>query len=156
MRKIYAVLFTVVLFAGAKVNAQTNIANYTLTTTTGATYTDLGASGTVFMSGAYDDAVSTAITMGGTFTYGGVAQTTCYISTNGFITFGAAPSTTTYTPISTLGTTTGAISGYGQDAGGSATSEIRYFNTGTEFVVQYKNHANFYNSATESINFQIR
>ncbi|MFL5764470.1 MAG: GEVED domain-containing protein [Bacteroidia bacterium] len=140
---------------------QTNIASYSLTRATGGTYTALTAP-TVFQSGGYDDAVSAAIPLGGTFTYGGVAYTTCFISTNGFITFGAAPSSTSYTPLSTLGTTTGAIAAFGQDAGGStaagATPEISYLNIGGatgEFVVQYKDHANFYNSSTERLNFQI-
>ncbi|WP_298118815.1 GEVED domain-containing protein, partial [Flavobacterium sp.] len=139
--------------------AQTNIANYTFSSTTGATYTPI-TGGTVLFSGLYDNNVSTAITMGGTFPFGGSNFTTCFISANGYITFGAAPAGTNYTPLSTLGSTTGAISAFGQDAGGSEVSgaapEISYLNTGTEFVVQYKDHANYFNRSTERLNFQIR
>lgn len=148
---------TALLATGTTAFSQTNIAAYTLNKSIG-TYTPI-TGGTVFKSGSYDNSVSSAITMGGSFVFGGVNVTTCYISTNGFITFGAAPSATSYTPLSTLGTTTGAISAFGQDAGtatGSTTSEIRYQDLGTEFVVQYTDHANYYNSSTEKLNFQIR
>ena len=147
------------LILSITLQAQTNISNYTFSTTTSATYTPI-TGGTVAFSGAYDNSVSAAITMGGTFPFGGASITTCYISSNGFITFGAAPSVSSYTPMSTLGTTTGAIAAFAQDAGGSgvagAAPEIRYQNLGTEFVVQYTDHANYFNSSTERLNFQIR
>lgn len=137
--------------------AQTNIANYTYAISNSA-YTPI-TGGTVF-STSYDNDVSAAITMGGTFPFGGANMTTCYISGNGYITFGAAPSGTNYTPLSTLGSTTGAIAAYGQDGASStvtgALPEIRYFNTGTEFVVQFQDHANYYARSVERLNFQIR
>ena len=137
--------------------AQTNIANYRFASGT-STYTPI-TGGTVFAT-TYDNDVSAAITMGGTFPFGGSNMTTCYISSNGFITFGAAPGTATYTPMSTLGSTTGAISAFGQDGGNStvsgAAAEIKYLNTGTEFVVQFQDHANYWASAEERMNFQIR
>src|SRR6218665_3419311 len=146
------------VLSGGSMAAQTNIANYVFSSSTGATYTPI-TGGTVF-STSYDNEVSAAITMGGTFPFGGANFTTCYISANGFITFGAAPGGTNYTPLTTLGTTTGAISGFGQDAGSStltgALPEIRYQDLGTEFVVQYKDHANYFNRTVERINFQIR
>jgi len=137
--------------------AQTNIANYNFANSS-STYTPI-TGGTVF-STSYDNDVSAAITMGGTFPFGGTNMTTCYISGNGYITFGAAPGGTNYTPLSTLGSTTGAIVAYGQDGASStvtgSTPEIRYLNTGTEFVVQFQDHANYYARATERMNFQIR
>lgn len=157
----------VVLFLGIlmfflslnKLWGQTNIARYSFVSSSGVTYSPI-TGGTVATSGTYDDWVSNAIAMGGTFNYGGTNFTTCFISSNGFITFGGAAATTNYTPLSSLGTTTGAISAFGQDGAGStatgASPEIRYQNTGTEFVVQFKDHSNFYNRTTERLNFQIR
>src|SRR5690606_34072783 len=150
--------FCMMLFSGQYLLAQTNIAEYQFTKTTGNTYVDLGTDGTVFQQGAYDNQVSTAITMGGTFPFGGSNFTTCYISANGFITFTAAPSGTLYTPLSTS-SANGTIAAYAQDAGGTVDlgSEIRYHDTGTEFVVQYKNHSNYFTRTNgESLNFQIR
>ncbi|WP_170108532.1 fibronectin type III domain-containing protein [Flavobacterium kingsejongi] len=160
-RNVVSLAFLLVLFFSvtAKINAQTNIANYSFAATTGNTYVPITGGTTVF-SGAYDNSVSAAITMGGTFPFGGVNVTTCYISTNGFITFGVAPSSSTYAPLSTLESTTGAIAAFGQDAGAStvtgATPLISYLNTGAEFVVQYSDHANYYNRTSERLNFQIR
>lgn len=155
-------LFAAMAMAGSiPAGAQTNIANYRLAKSSG-TYVPI-TGGTVVASGAYDNDISGSVNLGGTFTFGGTAFTTCYISANGFITFGAAPSGTNYTPMSTLGSTTGAIAAYAQDAGGSAVTgaspEISYLNIGGatgEFVVQYKDHANYYASSNERMNFQIR
>ncbi len=143
--------------------AQTNIANYQFARTTGTTYTPISG-GTVLFTPNYDDNVSTAIPLGGSFTFGGVAFTQCYISSNGFITFGtAAYSSTTYTPLSTLGAATGVIAAFAQDGAGSTVSgaapEISYLNIGGatgEFVVQYKDHADFDNISVDKLNFQIR
>ncbi|MBL7706477.1 MAG: T9SS type A sorting domain-containing protein [Taibaiella sp.] len=135
--------------------AQTNIANYSFANGSG-TYTPI-TGGTVFMT-SYDDDASAAITMGGTFPFGGVNMTTCYINSNGSVVFGA--SSTSTTPMSSLGSTTGAIAAFGQDGASStatgAVPEIRYLNTGTEFVVQFQDHANYYARSSERMNFQIR
>jgi hypothetical protein len=156
------------LLLGGNSYAQTNIANYTFTKSTGATYTPITGGTKLFPSAGnttYDNEVSTAITLptATPFTYGGVVVTTVYVSANGFITFGAAPSGSTYTPLSTLDGT-GAISAFGQDGGFSSSDttqpignhEVRYQDLGTEFVVQWQDHANYFNRATERLNFQIR
>ncbi|ASK32459.1 hypothetical protein CEY12_21280 [Chryseobacterium sp. T16E-39] len=159
-------LLTSLISLGIGVSAQTNIAGYSFNKTTGVTYTPITGGTKVFPSGSnttYDDEVSSAITLTSPFTFGGVAVNTVYISSNGFITFGAAPSTTSYTPLSTLGSTVGAISAFGQDGGFSSSDttqppgnhEVRYQDFGTEFVVQWQDHANYDNRATERLNFQI-
>lgn len=151
------------MVTGSTVFSQTNIAAYSFSKGTGATYTPITGGTKVFPSGtntAYDNEVSAAINLSSPFTFGGVAVSSVYISANGFITFGAAPSASSYTPLSTLGSTTGAISAFGQDGGSStvtgATPDISYLDTGSEFVVQYTDHANYYNRAQERLNFQIR
>ena len=163
MKKIYfgflllvAALF---LIPATKGNAQTNIANYKFSTTTGATYTPI--TGTAIFSGTWDSNVSTALPLGGTFTYGGVAYTTCYVSSNGFLTFGAVPSTTDYVPLSsTAATVLGVIAAFAQDGASStvtgSTPLVSYANVGTEFVVQFQDHSNYFNRSVERLNFQIR
>lgn len=149
------------------VYAQTNVANYAFSKSTGVAYTSITGGTKLFPSGTnttYDNDVSAAITLSSPFNFGGVAMTTCYVSANGFITFGAAPSATNYTPLSSLGSTTGAISAFGQDGGFSSSDttqpagnhEVRYEDLGTEFVVQWQDHANYFNRSTEKLNFQIR
>ncbi|SIQ56633.1 fibronectin type III domain-containing protein [Chryseobacterium sp. RU33C] len=149
------------------VYAQTDVANYTFSKSTGVAYTSITGGTKLFPSGTnttYDNDVSAAITLSSPFNFGGVAMTTCYVSANGFITFGAAPSGTNYTPLSSLGSTTGAISAFGQDGGFSSSDttqpagnhEVRYEDLGTEFVVQWQDHANYFNRSTEKLNFQIR
>lgn len=149
------------------VYAQTDVANYTFSKSTGVAYTSITGGTKLFPSGTnttYDNDVSAAIPLSSPFNFGGVAMTTCYVSANGFITFGAAPSGTNYTPMSSLGSTTGAISAFGQDGGFSSSDatqpagnhEVRYEDLGTEFVVQWQDHANYFNRSTEKLNFQIR
>lgn len=157
-------LLASMLALGMSVGAQTNIANYTFAKTTGNIYTPITGGTKLFPTGTnttYDEEVSSAITMGGTFNYGGVAITTCYISANGLITFGAAPAGSTYAYLSSALTGgTGVIAAFAQDGYSSlvagATPEVRYEDTGTEFVVQYQDHANYYNRTQERLNFQIR
>lgn len=148
--------------------AQTNVASYAFSKSTGVTYVPITGGTKLFPTAAsttstYDNEVSAAIPLSSPFNFGGVAMTNCYVSANGYITFGAAPSGSNYTPLSTVGTTTGAISAFGQDGGFSASEtlppgnhEVRYEDLGSEFVVQWQDHANYSNRSTERLNFQIR
>jgi hypothetical protein len=105
------------------------------------------------------------------FTFDGSVYTSCIISTNGYITFGAtAPTTTVYTPLSSTVAYNGAASAMGGNlnayffAGNAAqTGEIRYQTIGTSpnrvFVIQYKNFKTFATSGATFgpvLNFQIR
>jgi hypothetical protein len=157
-KQLFSVLSFLMLCIG--MTAQTNIANYTFASSMG-TYVPITGASTFVTT--WDNNISAAIPLGGTFTFGTATYTTCYISSNGFITFGGAPTGTNYTPMSTLGSATGAISAYGQDANSSevagATPAITYTNIGGatgEFVVQYADHANYFGRSTERLNFQIR
>ncbi|SHL47645.1 fibronectin type III domain-containing protein [Chryseobacterium contaminans] len=150
------------------VYAQTNVASYAFSKSTGVAYVPITGGTKLFPTATsttftYDNEVSAAIPLSSPFNFGGVAMTTCYVSANGYITFGAAPSGSNYTPLSTVGSTTGAISAFGQDGGFSASEalppgnhEVRYEDLGTEFVVQWQDHANYSNRSTERLNFQIR
>lgn len=148
--------------------AQTNVASYAFSKSTGVAYVPITGGTKLFptatnTTSTYDNEVSAAIPLSSSFNFGGVAMTTCYVSANGYITFGAAPSGSNYTPLSSVGSTTGAISAFGQDGGFSASEplppgnhEVRYEDLGTEFVVQWQDHANYSNRSTERLNFQIR
>jgi hypothetical protein len=158
-KQLFSALCLLMLCMGMK--AQTNLANYTFAKSAG-TYVPLAAGASTYLA-TWDNSVSGSLPLGGTFTFGGAAFTSCYISSNGYIGFGAAPGTTNYTPMNTLGSTTGAIAAYAQD-GASSTAPgsspvISYMNIGGatgEFVVQFQDHSNFYNRSVERLNFQIR
>jgi len=77
-------------------------AGYAFSQTPG-TFTLNVGTGTVLWSngffGAFDDNVSGAITIP-SFSFNGTAYTQLFVSSQGFITFGSAPATTNYTPLS--------------------------------------------------------
>lgn len=106
-------IFTFFIFCFLqKISAQ--VANYTFSQSLGA-YSALTAPTTIHASG-WDDNVSAAITLPFTFKFNSTDYTTCVVSSNGFITFGTTPPTTTnYTPISSTAGYSGAISALGRD-----------------------------------------
>lgn len=119
------------------------------------TYTPITGGTVFFATGAtYDDNTSASITIP-SFTYAGTAYTVLRVNTNGWCSFGAATSTTGYTPLSGSVTAASAVlAPFGEDQQNSATSEIRYEDTGTEFVVQWKDVRRF--GTTETLNYQLR
>ncbi|MFA6274046.1 MAG: choice-of-anchor J domain-containing protein, partial [Candidatus Paceibacterota bacterium] len=101
--------------------------------------------------------------IGFNFVYDGTTQTQCYISPNGFISFGAQPAPTDYLPLSTATTypNGGTISALGIDlisASAAATDNIVYKTIGSApnrtFVVQWTNARR--KVTTGNFNFQIR
>lgn len=142
--------------------AQTDIANYSFNQSVG-TYTPI-TGGTVFIAAntPFDQEISTAITIP-SFNFGGTAVTTMYIAANGYVTFGAAPAATNYTPlVTTTSSITGAVAGFAADLGYSAgnattgaTSEIKHGPDGNEYVIQYTDIKRWV-STNERVSFQIR
>ena len=130
------------------------VANYTFTQTAD-TYTPI-TGGTVLWSGSFDESYPLQSPIP-TFNFDGVDRTSLYVSANGFITFGAAPAGSNYTPISSTATYNGAVSPFGRDLnnGASGTPEVRYEQVGNEFVVQWQD-VRRYNIAGELISFQVR
>jgi hypothetical protein len=112
--------------------------------------------GTVLWSGTFDNEVSGVITIP-SFTFNGAAYTSIYVSANGFITFGIAPTATNYAPISGSSDYTGAISAFGRDLNqaGTGSPAIRYEQVGNEFVIQWKD-VRRKDIASETISFQVR
>ena len=136
------------------------VSTYPFTSSSG-TYSAI-AGGTVLWNGAsasMDDVVSAAITIP-SFSFNCTAYTSIYVSTNGFITFGSAPATNNYTPISNAAGYSGAISAFGNDLNKSAVlltvPEIRYQNVAAsnEFVIQWTDMCR--KGKSERISFQIR
>ncbi len=134
----------------------TRAVSYTYTSSSG--YYAAITGGTVLYSGTFDDAVSAAITIPA-FKFNCTSYTTIYISTNGFITFGSAPTSTNYLPISSTGAYVGCVSAFGVDLTNSSTGspEIRYEDktASSEFVIQWKD-VKRYAVDPEIISFQIR
>lgn len=137
----------------------TNVASGYAFTQYNNTYSSI-TGGTVFVdsnSPTMDDVVSGAITIPA-FIFNNVTYTSIYISSNGFITFGSAPTATNYTPLSSTETYAGCVAAFAQDLGAfsSFNSEIRYKQQGTDFIIQYKNVGRYSGSSVdEELSFQI-
>lgn len=156
-------------------NSLSQVSSYTFSTTTG-TYADItGATALATATGSslansIDDYTYTVTPSPSfSFYFNGVAYSTFYVSSNGFITFGSAPTTTNYTPISSAGTYAGAISAFGKDinaawkSSGITVGSLSWVVTGTApnrtLTFQWKNFREAANTSTTNvsgINFQIQ
>lgn len=159
MKKSIIIIGLLLLIAQVTIAQVSTAYNFSISN---GTYTPL-TNKTVFQSGNQlnTDDVSGAITLPFAFTMYGNAETTAYISNNGFVTFGAPNSTvTTYAPISSTVTSSqydNLISGFGNQlvAAQSGNPEISYGqNTSGDFVVQYQD-VGLQNSLTARFTFQI-
>ncbi len=105
-----------------------------------------------------DDAVSGPITIP-SFTFNNQTFTSIYISTNGFISFGSAPSATEYYPLSSSASYAGCVAPFGTDIGPYSTfnSDIRTNQIGSDFIIQWKNFGRFgsFGIVDEQISFAI-
>jgi hypothetical protein len=130
--------------------------SYTFSTSAG-TWTAL-SSPTVLWSGSAINNVTASVTIP-SFMFNGTAYTNAYVSSNGFITFGSAPSTTEYTPISSSATYTGAISAFGSTLQyqSTSTSVVSYkdLTASSEFVIEFKDMRRK-NYSNDKYSFQIR
>ena len=152
------ILILALLLVNASAYAQ--VSAYTFDQAPG-TYTAL-SSPTVLFTSAWDDAVL-PVTLPFAFKFNTINYSSCNVSSNGFITFGTtAPSTTLYTPISSIETYDGVISGLGRDLASSTSgNNIVYATLGTApnrvFVVQWINAKRYSGRIRNGLfNFQIR
>lgn len=156
-------------------NSLSQVSSYTFSTTTG-TYADITgatvlatATGSLLTNQIDDYTYTVTPSPSFSFYFNGVAYSTFYVSSNGFITFGSAPTTTNYTPISSAGTYAGAISAFGKDinaawkTSGITNGSLSWVVTGTApnrtLTFQWKNFREAANSSTTNvsgINFQIQ
>ena len=129
-------------------------ATYDFAATLG-TYIPITGGNVFFSEGAtFDDNTSASITIPD-FSYSGTVYNLIRINTNGWCSFGTATTTTGYTPLSSaINGASAVLSPFGEDQQNSSISEIRYEDTGTEFVVQWKNVRRF--GTDETLNYQVR
>lgn len=157
-------LFTI-LSAGIQMQGQVSVYAFSEAVTT---YTPISGATTAAYSGAWDNhttGAATQVTLPFSFTFDGTSYTQCYISPNGFITFGSnQPASLNYTPISdntnyNTATTGGVIAAMGVNLkAGNAASDIKYGVVGVApnrtFVVQWMDAQRV--ADTGNFNFQIR
>ncbi len=123
------------------------------------TYTAIttgGGATATFGSTAWDNNVSGAVPIGFNFNFNGKVYTTLYISSNGFVTFGSAPSTTEFTPISATTAFEGVIAAYARDlraAGLDVLRQTQGVAPNRTFTVQWTAYRN--TLANTPINMQI-
>lgn len=176
MKKIY--LSGLLLFFIVCGNLQAQVNNYVFAQSNGS-YTTLAAPtilGTATGSGmgnqSLDDIIYPLNFPGGfSFQFNGQAYTSCNISTNGFITFGAtAPSSSNYLPIGTTNaaaTYAGAISVWGEDNNAAyitspaIAGSLRYQLLGSapnrQLVIEWKDFRPHFGSSPEyTFNYQVR
>ncbi|MBL7985544.1 MAG: proprotein convertase P-domain-containing protein, partial [Flavobacteriales bacterium] len=154
-----AVLCTLFLVNPGRAQVSTN---YNFSQSAG-TYSAISG-GTVLwggLLGSYDDQVSGAIAIPG-FNFDGTVYNQMYVSANGFITFGSAPTGTNYTPLSSNAGYSGAIAAFGANLNSSGfTPDVRWELVGSEVVVQWTsarrfNLAGIVGLNPEGFNMQIR
>ena len=151
--------FSAMIMASGSILGQVSL-SYTFSSTSG-TYTALSSSTTLF-SPTWNNDVS-SVTIPFNFIFNGTYYNSCYVSTNGFITFGSTTPTNNYSPISSSESYSGAISAFGRDLASSTSgNNIVYGTEGTApsrtFVIQWINAQRYYNSSLRNgnYNFQIR
>ena len=154
-------LFVMIMVNGSILG---QVSSYTFTSSSG-TYTALSPSTelSLISGSSWDDGVSSSLAIPFSFAFDGTSYNSCFVSTNGFITFGSSPSKTDYSPISSSASYSGAISAFGRDLASSTSgNNIVYGTEGTApnrtFVIQWINAQRYYNSSLRNgnYNFQIR
>ncbi|MDI9256666.1 choice-of-anchor J domain-containing protein [Flavobacterium sedimenticola] len=163
-KKRCQLVFTTLLFVMISKTGSAQVSTYTFTEAV-ATYTAL-TTPSIAYTAPWDDHASGAVfqaNIGFNFTYDGVVQTQCFISPNGFISFGTQPLPNTYLPLSVATTFTngGTISALGMDlisSSSNSSDNIVYKTIGSApnriFVVQWSNARR--KAITGNFNFQIR
>ena len=116
------------LIAGVSLKAQV-ASLYTFSQSAGS-YSGI-TGGTVLWNNSFDDNVSAAQTIPA-FPFNGASYTQMYVSSNGFITFGAAPDPDEYSPISSGSAYQGCIAPFATDLvnASSGTREVRWQTVG--------------------------
>lgn len=153
MKKLKLIIILVLAIVSFASSAQ--VSSNTFSQSSG-TYTNL-TGGTALWSTTFDDDVSGAITIP-SFTFNCTSYTQVYVSANGYISFGSAPSGTDYTPISGSNAS-GIIAPFAADLQQATTGspEVRYqdISASSEFVIQWRD-VRRYSITGERISFQVR
>ena len=150
-KKFYSIL--IIFFFTFSLNVKSQVSTYTFSSSVG-TYTSI-TGGTVISSGTFDDAAVATITIP-SFVFNSITYTSAKVVSNGYMTFGATPPSSTE-DIAISGSTaySGAIAAFSCDLQNvSGSSEVRHETVGSEFVLQWKSVRRY--AITEEISFQIR
>ncbi len=156
LRSIAKFFFAITITLFAFKPASALVSNYTFSSST-TNY--IAVTGTTLFTGTWDDGVSTLLTIPFTFIYNGTAYTSLGVSSNGFITLGSVPgSSTVYCGLQGAGANS--IAGYGTDlVNASATSTIIYGSRGSapnrQFVIQWTDCDHYGNASANHWSFQI-
>jgi hypothetical protein len=146
------------IFPNQPMNIDAWTFTYTYASST-ATYTALTTPTQIFTNTQINTGtVSAAIPLGHTFYYNGVAYTSAYVSSHGFITFGSAPTSTNYTPISLNEGSGGVISAFASQLTSYNTSarvDYKDLTASNEFVFQWSEMQASGNTSNR-VSFQIR
>jgi len=158
MKRVTSLIF-LLLFLAFAWNTNAQVGAYTFASSSG-TYTPI-TGGTLLVSGtsSMDSWVSTAQTIP-SFTFGGVAYTTAFVTSNGQISLGgSAPSTSSYSGIS-AGVGSGInICPFSADLDRATTtvsSEIRWETVVNEVVFQWQQVKRYGSTNIESFDMQVR
>jgi hypothetical protein len=122
------------------------------------TFTLITTGGNTLASGTIDNAVYTVNLANPGVIFDGTVHNVMYVSSNGFITFGSAASSTNYTPLSSNATYTGAISAFGArlQSATSGTPEVRAVRIGEEVIVQWRDMRRYGVASGERFSMQVR
>lgn len=156
MKKLLLFLIPLFLWAGSSLG---QVSAYSFTSSSGA-YTAI-TGGTLLRDGTLTmDSWVSAVQTIPSFTFNGVAYTTAYVTSNGLLTLGgSAPSSTSYTAISTTTGSGIAICPFNADldrATTTAASEIRWETVGNEIVFQWQQVKRYGSANIESFDMQVR
>lgn len=156
MQKFTRRISFLILFIWANSHSFCQVSSNSFTQSSG-TFTAI-TGGTALWSTTFDDDLSGAITIPA-FAFNCNSYTQIYVSANGYISFGSAPISNDYNPISGTGSSSGIISAFGADLNNAAagTREVRYqdITASNEFVIQWRDVKRF-SETGERISFQIR
>lgn len=158
--KLYLLkLISVLSLVLYSISYKSQVGTYTFSQST-ATYTEISG-GTNLFTTNWDNNVSSALPIGFTFNFNGQDFTNCYVSSNGFLTFGSDAENNDYYPISGTDTYIGSVSGLGRNLTNNGRS-LSYTTTGVSpnrvFIVQWKDARRYdgNNIRNGNFNFQIK
>ncbi|MBV9492696.1 MAG: DUF11 domain-containing protein [Acidobacteria bacterium] len=153
-------LVVVALLAAPAVFAQASAANYTFSTTTTGSLTDMSSGTTQLIAANQDDTASGVTTMPFDFFFMGVRQTQFSVNSNGSLRFGSTPASTTgYDPLGQASQFL--ITAYGADQRTHLTGKVHFKVTGSApnrvMVVEWLNMQSDFNAGgTVDLTYQVR
>ena len=160
-RLAVAAALLAILLGATKADAQANAANYSFSTTTTGSLTDMSSGTTTLVAADQDDTASAVTLIGFDFYFMGVRQDRFSVNSNGTIRFGATPvSNTLYDPLAQAGQSL--ITAYGADQRTHAgNGKVHFKVTGAApnrvLVIEWLNMQSDFNAGgTADLTYQVR